>query len=94
MKTLSSPPASARRAPRGRLLRHFSMALGLATLLATGGCAGLIQPVQPWEKGNLARPEMAFDSDPLRQAAMEHIYSSKEASSGGTSVAGGGCGCN
>jgi hypothetical protein len=51
-------------------------------------------PVQPWEKGTLAKPEMTFDSDPLDKGFKEHIYSSKESASGGSGVGGGGCGCN
>ena len=54
------------------------------------GCA----PVAAWERGNLARPEMAIQSDPLESALDNHVYFSKEASSGGNSTAGGGCGCN
>jgi len=50
--------------------------------------------VEPWEKNNLAKPEMALDSDPLTSALDDHIYFSKEASSGGRSFGGGGCGCN
>lgn len=61
------------------------------TLLA--GCS-LIQPVQPWEKGLLSRPEMTFEADRLESAFVEHVYFSKEASSGGSGVGGGGCGCN
>ena len=53
-----------------------------------------IQNVEPWQKGNLAKPEMSFDDDPLAQSYKEHIYSSKEASAGGSGVGGGGCGCN
>jgi hypothetical protein len=37
---------------------------------------------------------MALDEDPLLTSISEHIYSSKEASSGGAGPAGGGCGCN
>ncbi|MEI6551344.1 MAG: DUF4266 domain-containing protein [Betaproteobacteria bacterium] len=54
----------------------------------------MIQSVEPWQKGNLAKPEMTFDNDPLETGYKEHIYSSKEASSGGSGVGGGGCGCN
>jgi hypothetical protein len=50
--------------------------------------------VQPWEKGNLAKPDMAFDSDPLDKLFKEHTYTSKESALGGTGVGGGGCGCN
>ena len=38
--------------------------------------------------------EMQLDSDPLDAAIDDHLYFSKEASSGGRSFAGGGCGCN
>ena len=68
--------------------------LGLAfTLMALQGCMH-IQSVEPWQKGNLAKPEMNFDDDPLERGFKEHIYSSKEASAGGSGVGGGGCGCN
>lgn len=50
--------------------------------------------VAPWERDVLAKPEMAVDSAPLTSALDDHIYFSKEASSGGRSFAGGGCGCN
>lgn len=66
--------------------------LGLA-MLAHAGCA-LVQPVAPWQKGVLAKPAMSFEGDRLEAAFGEHVYSSKEAASGGSGVAGGGCGCN
>lgn len=65
----------------------------LGLLLAAGGCSPL-KPVAPWEKGYLAKPEMAFELDPLDDAYSEQTYFSKEAASGGGGVAGGGCGCN
>lgn len=58
-----------------------------------GGCSALT-PVNPWEKGDLAKPEMTFEGDPLEGRFVQHIYSSKENSSGGYGVGGGGCGCN
>ena len=67
------------------------------TLTASlSGCALIqpMQPVQPWEKGYLSKPEMTFETDKLDAAFTEHTYFSKEASSGGTGVGGGGCGCN
>lgn len=66
--------------------------LGGVIFICTG-CAG-INPVQPWEKGNLAKPAMTFETDPLEAKFMEHTYSSKESVSGGSGVGGGGCGCN
>ncbi len=53
-----------------------------------------MQPPKPWEKGQLARPEMQFDADPTDARLSDHIYTSKEAASGGYGVGGGGCGCN
>lgn len=69
--------------------------LALAALLAAAaltGCASL--GVQPWERDLLAKPGMQLDNDPLRLALDEHIYFSKEASTGGAGFGGGGCGCN
>ncbi|HET8875161.1 MAG TPA: DUF4266 domain-containing protein [Casimicrobiaceae bacterium] len=51
-------------------------------------------PPKPWEKGDLARSSMRFDSDPLEAKLTQHIYQSKEGAGGGGSVGGGGCGCN
>ena len=62
----------------------------LIVLLGLAACA----PVQPWERGHLAQPQMALDGDALLARMDEHVYSSKEAASGGTGPAGGGCGCN
>ena len=62
----------------------------IAALSAAGGCSS----VQPWQKGNLAKKEMAFDGDPLEARYQQHIYFSKENASGGYGVGGGGCGCN
>ncbi len=58
--------------------------------LTAAGCA----EVQPWERGELARTEMAWDPDPMKASLRDHIYFSKEGSSGGASSGGGGCGCN
>ncbi len=63
-------------------------------LLASAAALAACTPVAAWERGNLARPEMSFDSDPLESALDDHVYFSKEASSGGNSTSGGGCGCN
>ncbi len=57
-------------------------------------CCSVVQTVEPWQKCNLAKPEMTFDDDPLERGYREHIYTSKEASAGGSGVGGGGCGCN
>lgn len=69
------------------------IALLAAVLCASTGCATRA-PVQAWEKGNLAKPAMLIEGDPLEARFNEHIYASREAASGGSAVGGGGCGCN
>ncbi len=64
----------------------------LALIVALTACS--IAPPRPWERDLLARPDMAIDGDLLEQRFMQQVYSSKENSSGGQGVGGGGCGCN
>lgn len=59
-------------------------------IIVLSGCS----TVDPWEKGFLAKNEMAFTPDPLETALSDHVYFSKEATSSGADVSGGGCGCN
>lgn len=42
----------------------------------------------------MARKSMQLDAEPNITAFHEHIYFSKEGSSGGRTFDGGGCGCN
>jgi len=73
-------------------LKYYkSLILTLATLSVTA-CSSM--GVEPWERDVLAKEEMQLVSDPLEVAIDEHIYFSKEASSGGRGFGGGGCGCN
>ena len=60
--------------------------------LVLTGCSSM--GVEPWEREILAKDEMQLIADPLEVAIDEHIYFSKEASSGGRGFGGGGCGCN
>ena len=62
----------------------------LAALLS--GCSTM--GVDPWERDVLAREDMQLVADPLEAATDDHIYFSKEATSGGRGFGGGGCGCN
>ena len=50
-------------------------------------------PVQPWERGNLAKPQMALDPYPLQSILRAHNYGNREAAAGGNAAQGGGCGC-
>ena len=74
------------------MIRAF-LILSLVLLLPSlGGCATL--GVAPWERDLLAEPGMQVDENPVLTSLDEHIYFSKEASTGGLGTAGGGCGCN
>ncbi len=71
------------------------LSLLIASLLVMGtisGCSSM--GVEPWERDVLAKDEMQLTSDPVEAALDDHIYFSKEASSGGRGFGGGGCGCN
>ena len=70
-------------------MRRIVWLLLLASgLPLTTGCV----TVKPWERDLHAREDMRPNS--LDLAIDDHIYFSKEASSGGRGFAGGGCGCN
>ncbi|HSG96975.1 MAG TPA: DUF4266 domain-containing protein [Woeseiaceae bacterium] len=60
--------------------------------IAVSGCTSM--GVEPWERDVLARADMQLIADPLEAATDDHIYFSKEATSGGRGFGGGGCGCN
>lgn len=62
-------------------------------LLCTSVCLSACTNVQPWERGNLAKPQMALDPNPLQSALRGHNYGSREAAAGGNAAQGGGCGC-
>ena len=64
--------------------------LALLALMLIAGCA----PVAPYQRGYLARSDMAFEQSTGLAKAMEKTFPAKEAASGGASVGGGGCGCN
>jgi len=64
----------------------------LLSALLVCGCSSI--GAKPWQRGVLAREDMLISSETLDDAMDDHMYFSKEASSGGRSFAGGGCGCN
>jgi hypothetical protein len=64
----------------------------ILTLACCAGCSSM--GIEPWDRDVLAREDMALIVDPLEAATDDHIYFSKDATSGGRGFAGGGCGCN
>jgi hypothetical protein len=75
--------------PAARRMRLAALA-ALAALAS--GCAATA--VKPWDRDLLAQKKMRFDALPMESAIDAHIYFSKEGSTGGQDVKGGGCGCN
>jgi len=63
----------------------------ISIVIFASSCSNL--GVKPWERGILARADMAITPS-NNDITDDHIYFSKESSSGGRGFAGGGCGCN
>lgn len=72
--------------------RFIQAAILLVLVILGGGCAAMT--VRPWDRDLLAEKKMRFNASPMESAVDEHIYFSKEGSTGGSGVGGGGCGCN
>jgi len=68
------------------------MLLVITIASSFSGCSA--SGVKPWERGSLAKSGMTFGSDSMIDATDDHIYFSKEGTSGGRSFGAGGCGCN
>lgn len=66
--------------------------VAVLTLAALSGCSSW--GAKPWQRGILSRPDMQLVADPVQAGLDDHVYFSKEASSGGRGFGGGGCGCN
>ncbi len=68
----------------GRTWLAGSVLLALLT-----GCSS----VEPWQRGDLARPEMALESNPQDRAWRDHVRMSREATASGAGAEVSGCGC-
>jgi len=66
----------------------------LAALVVVAALSSCAPRVEPWERDVLSDPAMQFDANAARSGNDDHIYFSREASSGGRGFGGGGCGCN
>jgi hypothetical protein len=74
------------------IARRASVLAVLGLLAAAAGCSTL--GVKPWQRGILSRADMRPGGSAMDDFIDAHMYFAKEASSGGQSFAGGGCGCN
>jgi len=73
-------------------MKKLCYAFFILHVAALSGCSTL--GVQPWERDLLAKDEMSLSAGAIDLALDDHIYFSKEGTSGGRGFAGGGCGCN
>jgi len=64
----------------------------LAVMLSMAGCSSV--GAKPWQRDIMSRSDMRPGGAGLDDAIDDHMYFSKEASSGGRTFGGGGCGCN
>jgi len=70
--------------------RRLAGRLVALALLTVSGCV----TVRAEQRAILADPIMQFQGDPRDAAQRQHILENREGSFGGSSVQGGGCGCN
>lgn len=70
------------------------MSLLRTSLVLAALCVCACTTVAPYQRGYLAREDMAIDPNPGFAKAIEKTFAAKEGASGGASVGGGGCGCN
>ncbi len=72
------------------IIRWFIRSLLLLLSFGAIGCA----TIHPWDRDLLAEEKMSLNPSPMVRAVDDHIYFSKEGSTGGDDISGGGCGCN
>jgi len=59
-------------------------------VMLSSGCAA----IKAWDRDLLADKHMQLVPSPMDKLVNSQVYFSKEASSGGQGLGGGGCGCN
>ena len=71
-------------------MRIIGLFIVMSVIGLQGGCA----EVEPWQRDILAKDGMQITTDEAEAYAKQHTYFSREASTGGEGIGGGGCGCN
>ena len=75
---------------RPEILRTVLVSFLVMGLALASGCV----TTHAWQRGDLARPEMAVDGDQDADGLRAHFLSTREGAVGGGGGGGGGCGCN
>ena len=73
--------------------RYLTVGMCLLATLQLAACSS-VNTVAPYDRGYLAEDGMQWEQSSRNAKLQGHVYTSKEASSGGAGAAGGGCGCN
>jgi hypothetical protein len=73
--------------------RIEKLSFAAAWLFVGLGASGCVT-VRPEQRAVLADPVMQYQDDVGDDEARQHVIENREASFGGSSVKGGGCGCN
>jgi hypothetical protein len=68
--------------------------VSMLVALLVGMLAGACATTRPYEREDLARPEMALEPDRDEAALRQHFLGTREGAVGGGGGEGGGCGCN
>jgi len=71
------------------VVRRVAWCAAAAASLLLAGCAAT--SVKPWDRDLLAQDRMRLVPRPMTHAVDQHVYFSKEGSTGGTNASDGGC---
>ncbi len=72
--------------------QRLAVGAAIAAAVFASGCAATA--MKPWDRDLLAQKKLQLVPSARENAIDEHIYFSKEGSTGGQQAGGGGCGCN
>ena len=75
-------------------MRYALRTAGILSVITFQISCMQMETVEAWDRGYLAEDTMQWEADARSAKLKGHVYTSKEASTGGAGAAGGGCGCN
>ena len=76
------------------MMKHTLCTAGIPLVILFQTSCAQLETVEAWDRGYLAKDTMQWEADARSARLKGHVYTSKEASTGGAGAAGGGCGCN
>ena len=76
------------------MMKHTLCTAGILSAITFQTSCAQMETVEALDRGYLAKDTMQWEADARSARLKGHVYTSKEASTGGAGAAGGGCGCN